>query len=221
MSNIKRQNDVIAVLDSDTCDILLRQFDEEQLLNEKVVKTVFDTFDNSSIDKVLLKVIILNNRYSAGLTDNPIGDEKKDDNKGQLLPVDVTTMAEHIFNNKSVLENVDSDEDLIKAVNTIRNVGDKYKYAYSFATKYCSHHNQLDFPIYDSYVEKVLLHFKRVDNFMKFKKEDLKKYEAFEDILLAFKQYYNLNEYSLKDIDRYLWQLGKKFFPRKYKSGGK
>ncbi|MDE8719163.1 hypothetical protein PZH37_19535, partial [[Eubacterium] siraeum] len=31
---------------------------------------------------------------------------------------------------------------------------------YSLATKYCSHHRPLDYPIYDSYVEKVLCYFR-------------------------------------------------------------
>ena len=27
---------------------------------------------------------------------------------------------------------------------------------------------------------------------------------------------YNIEEYSLKDLDRYLWQLGKKYFLNRY-----
>ena len=51
---------------------------------------------------------------------------------------------------------------------------------------------------------------------MNFSKQDLKEYKKFKEVLLAFKKYYNLNDYNLKDIDRYLWQLGKEYFPKKY-----
>lgn len=34
---------------------------------------------------------------------------------------------------------------------------------YSFATKYCSHHKALDYPIYDSYVVKLLCYFRDID----------------------------------------------------------
>lgn len=34
---------------------------------------------------------------------------------------------------------------------------------YSFATKYCSHHKPLDYPIYDSYVVKLLCYFRDID----------------------------------------------------------
>ena len=30
-------------------------------------------------------------------------------------------------------------------------------------------------------------------------------------------EFYKLDEYSLKDLDKYLWQAGKKYYPKKYK----
>ena len=80
---------------------------------------------------------------------------------------------------------------------------------YSFATKYCSHHNPLDFPIYDSYVERVLCYYRKCDRFAEFKNSELKNYNRFKDVLLAFKDYYDLDGFNLKEIDKYLWQLGK------------
>ena len=94
---------------------------------------------------------------------------------------------------------------------------DKEKNFYSFATKYCSHHNPIEYPIYDGYVEKILLHFYKQDNFSNFKKDDLKDYKKFKQTLLDFKKYYDIDEYNLKDIDRYIWQLGKEYLPKKYK----
>ena len=87
---------------------------------------------------------------------------------------------------------------------------------YSFATKYCSHHNPLEYPIYDSYVEKVLKHFRDRDGFSKFSNDDLKDYIRFKGTLVDFGKFYGLDQYNLKQIDKYIWQLGKRYFPKKY-----
>ena len=95
-------------------------------------------------------------------------------------------------------------------------INGKKKYFYSFASKYCSHHNQVEFPIYDSYVDIVLRYFRKADKFYNFKNEDLKDYCKFKNILLKFREYYGLQEFSLKELDKYLWQFGKFYFPKKY-----
>lgn len=95
-------------------------------------------------------------------------------------------------------------------------INGKKKTFYSFATKYCSHHNPLDFPIYDSYVDMVLRYFQKRDGFSIFNSSDLKSYEKFKRILIEFRKFYNLDKYSLKQIDQYLWLLGKDYFPRNY-----
>ncbi|WP_082797348.1 hypothetical protein [Neobacillus drentensis] len=87
---------------------------------------------------------------------------------------------------------------------------------YSFATKYCSHHNPTEFPIYDSYVDKALRYFREMDNFFHFKNDELKRYIEFKNILLQFRTFYELEPCTLKDIDKYLWLLGKEKFPNKY-----
>lgn len=58
--------------------------------------------------------------------------------------------------------------------------------------------------------------FKRKDKFENFKQSDLKNYSMYKNILLKFAKFYGITSYSLKDLDRYLWQLGKKHFPNKY-----
>ena len=47
-------------------------------------------------------------------------------------------------------------------------------------------------------------------------KEDLKKYERFLEIIHKFKQHYNLGNFSLRQIDIYLWLAGKEYFQNKY-----
>ena len=62
----------------------------------------------------------------------------------------------------------------------------------------------------------MLVYFKTKDKFAKFKRDDLKDYVKFKNILLEFKKFYNIEEYSLRDIDKYLWIAGKEYFPKKY-----
>lgn len=76
---------------------------------------------------------------------------------------------------------------------------------YSFASKYCSHHNPKDYPIYDSYVGKVLCYFEENDHFAGFKTKDLRDYEKFKGIIISFREFYGLEKYDLKQIDQYLW----------------
>ncbi len=85
---------------------------------------------------------------------------------------------------------------------------------YSFATKYCSHHRPELFPIYDRYVADVLMFLHRkYPDILKFKsRESLKDYATFVGAIETVRQNFGLQSYTYKDIDRYLWQLGKDFY---------
>ena len=151
---------------------------------------------NKDIRDILIKASTLNDFYSTNIY--------------SIFPV-----AKHILE-------LNIDERLLNAdislVNDIANVeiSGKHKFFYSFATKYCSHHKPTEFPIYDSFVENVLLYFSKKDKFLKIKRADLKDYSFFKNALISFSCYYGIDNYNLKDLDRYLWQLGKEYFPKKY-----
>lgn len=153
---------------------------------------------NNDINEILIKVATLNDFYSTHI-------------------LNIFKVAEHIKN----IENLDDrlqkgDEKLVKEIAKVglKKKGGKKIIFYSFATKFCSHHNDKDFAIYDRYVEKILMHFKKLDDFSKnfTKKEDLKEYSNFKSILFDFRVYYKLEDCNLKKLDRYLWQLGRKYF---------
>jgi hypothetical protein len=108
------------------------------------------------------------------------------------------------------------DVTLVNEIARVQMDNGTVKNLYSFATKYSSHHNSLEFPIYDSYVDKVLQHFRNTDRFYDFEKEDLKRYKEFKNILLKFRAFYMLESYNLKDIDKYLSLLGKDKLPNRY-----
>lgn len=151
---------------------------------------------NSEIADILLKASCLNDFYSTRIF--------------AIYPV-----AKRILSIKDLDKRLKSgDIKLVCELGSVK-IGDTKRYFYSFATKYCSHHNPIAFPIYDSYVERVLLYFNEVDKFSSFKKKDLKNYRKFKGILLDFQRYYKLERFNLKEIDRYLWLLGKEFFPKK------
>ena len=172
----------------------LDDYVEQEHALDKLFFGVFKT--NDTIENILIKCSVLNDFYSTNI-------------------FIVYPIAKHILG-------LNIDDRLNKhdptLVNDIANVtiSGKSKYFYSFASKYCSHHDPLNYPIYDSYVEKVLKYFKKKDKLIKFNNDDLKHYELFKQILLDFQKAYNIEEYNLKDLDRYLWQLGKKYFPNKY-----
>lgn len=150
--------------------------------------------ENKLIEDILIKCSTLNDFYSTNIF--------------SIFPV-----AKHIHQ-------LDIDKRLkegdLTLVNDIANVKELDRRFYSFASKYCSHHNPEQFPIYDSYVNKILMHFKRVDKFAKFTNNNLKDYVIFKKVLSDFKTYYSLEQYSLKELDKYLWLLGKEYFKKQY-----
>lgn len=153
---------------------------------------------NSDISDVLLKSSTLNDFYSTNIF--------------SIYPV-----AKHI-----VSLNIDErlrvgDVGLVGDIQHV-SVNGTMKNFYSFATKYCSHHNPLDFPIYDSYVDEVLRYFRKKDGFSDSTDSELKDYSNFKKALIDFRDFYHLDKYNLKQIDKYLWQLGKEYFPKKYKT---
>ena len=166
---------------------------QEQALN----KLFFELCpENTDIEDILLKVSTLNDFYSTNIF--------------SVYPV-----ARHIQSLNIDARLKSGDISLVNDIKQI-SIGGKIKNFYSFASKYCSHHNPKDFPIYDSYVDAVLRYYRDKDNFASFKNDDLKDYIHFKGALNNFRKFYGLEKYDLKQLDVYLWQLGKDYFPKKY-----
>lgn len=167
---------------------------ENYTLQEAALDKLFFVLapDNACMEDILLKASALNDFYSTNIF--------------SIFPV-----AKHILSLNIDGRLRQGDPTLVDAIKAVG--GRSY---YSFASKYCSHHNPLAYPIYDSYVDKVLRHFRDADGFCAFESEELKRYDRFKEIVLAFRTFYRLEQYTLKEIDQYLWQLGKAFFPKNY-----
>ncbi len=147
---------------------------------------------NFKIEDILIKCSALNDFYSTNI-------------------FDIHTVAQHILTLR-IDERLDKgDKTLVKDIAQVE-INGKDHFFYSFATKYCSHHQPLKYAIYDNYVEKVLLSLNKREHFANFKREELKDYETYMSAIRAFQQRYGLMEYTIKQLDQYLWQLGKWYF---------
>ena len=115
---------------------------------------------NDNLENILIKCSVLNDFYSTNI-------------------FKIYSVAVHILS-------LDIDERLSKGDPTLVDdiakvtISGKSKYFYSFASKYCSHHNPNEYPIYDSYVEKVLKYFRKQNPNFNFNNDDLKQYEKFK-----------------------------------------
>lgn len=121
---------------------------ENYVLQEKSLdKLFFITYpNNNEIEDILIKVSSLNDFYSTNIF--------------SVFPV-----AKHILNLDIDNRLKSNDETLVNDIANL-SINGKKKFFYSFATKYCSHHNPINFPIYDSYVDKILNYYKKKRSFL-------------------------------------------------------
>ena len=149
---------------------------------------------NDNIEDILIKCSSLNDFYSTNI-------------------FDIHTVAQHILSLHIDERLKDGDLSLVNDIAHVE-VNGKDHFFYSFATKYCSHHQPEQYAIYDNYVEKVLLSMnsRKHKPFANFKREDLKDYETYMSVIKAFQERFGLMGYNIKQLDQYLWQLGKWYF---------
>lgn len=209
MRNIVENN---SILDAPTEELVKKyidkfDLDERYKYGDGAIIKLFEAFpDNTSLEDIILKVSVINELYSTSI-------------------YSVFRVAQHILKcdvdenmragNPETVHQIATGHDIrTKKHNTEINF-------YSFATKYCNWHNQEDYSIYDSFVEKTLMAYKKRDGFSDFKKKDLKDFKKFHQVILDFVEYYNLKGNNLKgnnakDIDKFLWIYGKEKFPPSY-----
>jgi hypothetical protein len=145
---------------------------------------------NKDACDVLLKVTTINALYSTNI-------------------YAVVAVAEHI-----VKQDIDSaiaagSPDAVEQVARIQFKGqNKVHFYYSFASKYCSWHNQNAYPIFDRRVRNTLSKYKKQDKFDDFSTDELwcsSGYERFREIVSRFRTHYELNELNFKEIDKFLY----------------
>jgi len=198
--NIARRDD-IPYPSSEQVNVYLDKWDslenytaQESALNKLFWKTAPT---NNSLDDILVKVATLNDFYSTHIKS-------------------IFTVARHILQ-LGIDERLHlGDENIVDEIANVTMPNGKMRNEFSFATKYCSHHRADNYPIYDSYVDKLLCYFRDVDGFANFHRDDLRKFSVFKRTILEFRKFYSLEDFTVKEIDKYLWQLGKESSPNKY-----
>lgn len=211
-------------INKDVIEKCIKYFNGKYKKIEDSLTWVFNEYKkNSNINEVLIKVTTLNSLYGAGLRNS------KDENCDKKKTIDVVTMASHIVSmNKKIDELLYSkdENESFKAYKIIESGFDtnEYKKCYVFASKYCSWHNNDVFPIMDSRVKKELYKFIISKN-NEFNGDESKgrnigssgfyEYELFRSTCIEFRNHVNnfINppkEYTLKDLDKFLWVYGEK-----------
>jgi len=148
--------------------------------NESAIAKLFRTFpENKKFDHVLLKVTTLSE-----LGNSPLWDHYGVAKAIWLLDIDPLL-----------------NENSLGVIELITKVDAKL---YSFATKYCNWHKPDIYPIYDAYVWNMLKIYKKQHQFLCFQQKDLRNYQTLVRVLNEFKSFYGLNEFSFKQIDRFL-----------------
>jgi hypothetical protein len=115
-----------------------------------------------------------------------------------------------------------ADLSLVNEIATVKLNGVDSRNFYSFASKYCHFHNPA-YPIYDSFVEDVLVHYQIKSPFMPLEAErkadirkHLKNYKNFVAAIDSFKEKYGLHGIPNENIDHFLWGYGKEYYPKSY-----
>lgn len=176
--------------------------DERYYPADQAITKLFQTFpSNVHFEDILLKISVLNDLYSTNI-------------------YGTYAMAKHIQNLKIDRELMIGDPLVVNKISVGHEIRssktNKELNFYSFATKYCNWHNLEHYAIYDSFVEKILLEYKRLDNFSEFTRMDLRDFPTFKRVIQDFMRFYDLNGHNLKEIDKFLWIYGKEMFPAKY-----
>ena len=176
--------------------------DERYYPADQAITKLFQTFPaNVHLEDILLKISVLNDLYSTNI-------------------LGTFAMARHIQKLEIDKALKIGDPYLVNRIALGHNIRSskttKEMNFYSFATKYCNWHNLEQYAIFDSFVEKILMAYKKQDNFSKFSRAELRDFPTFRRVIRDFIHFYGLDGHNLKEIDKFLWIYGKEMFPARY-----
>ncbi len=151
---------------------------------------------NEKIEHVLAKVVTINALYHA-----------------RVLDVDLHALALHIHGIENLDEKLKRGD--LNVVDEIWKSKGTRQHYFSFATKFCSWHNQDAYAIYDTYMWEALCVYRKAKSGFAFKDAECKDYSCFHAVVKRFQATYDLGDCSLKKIDKFLWLLGSELIKAK------
>jgi hypothetical protein len=180
-----------------TCDLVFKhieQFDQgNPALTDQALTQLIAAFpDNHDAASVLLKATTINSLYATNI-------------------YAIFQVARHIYALNIDPKLAQGSLEVVDEIATIT-LKDKCKRNYSFATKYCSWHCPEIYPIFDSYVERLLWAYRQQDHFADYKRGETWHYPCYVEIIEQFRTHYCLGEFGFKELDKFLWQYGMEVF---------
>lgn len=200
----------------------IKSFDNECSKDEEVLKQVFSQHDNLRYEDILIKVIILNQLYSAGLNNN----ESSRSDRRNKKTMDIRKMAELItsFNiSRGVIpiEAYHNQAFLYKVIDDFcKFVPSDYKLPLSFISKFYSwtcianSNIEVDVPVVDKYVRGMIYYLGK-NRYIKSQVGSItqtslmKDYKSFRHSYFIIKNAVDESNLTCKEFDKYLWQFGK------------
>lgn len=165
---------------------------------EKALEWLFKIYPaNTELNAIIIKITCLDSFYGTNLTKS----YKIHEVAQEILKLDFDSRVQK------------GDISLVDDLATFGADKGKPKIL-SFASKYCVWHNngvygKDSFVILDSIVKSKLKEFNKIYKFSeKFGDKDLENYAKYKEILECFRKFFGL-QCSLREIDWYLWRLGK------------
>jgi hypothetical protein len=202
MDNLQASTDTVYEPTTDRVLAACDEFDRQNGILEQALEDLFRQYPhNVNNPHVLLKVAALNALYYTRI-------------------LAVQDIARHIYERGRDVDSalaLGSPEivDTIARV-TISATG-LTRWNYSFATKYCSWHNQQSYPIWDSRVKAYLtwLRHQPSGSFISRSPDSWRHYREFVDMVKSLCHVYNLDRLSFKQIDKFLYTEGEKVIATK------
>ena len=173
-----------------------KQFEQKNSEDEEAIKELCKIFPgNKDYKGVLLKSIVINKLYSTQI-------------------IAIKNVARHIFDLDIDARLNQGDVQVVDQIAKLT-INGKGRRNYAFATKYCSFHNPSSYPIYDSFVDKVLRAYQRQDRFSPQPLGNLKDYRRFKEVLQEFVNFYGLGKPSARELDYFLYGFGNEKFAKR------
>jgi hypothetical protein len=160
---------------------------------DEAISKLFQAFPyNQKIEDVWLKVVALNGLYNTNI----------------YATYDV---AKRIYELNIEAQLEQRSPEVVNQIALVKIRG-KTRRNYSFASKYCSWHVPDAYPIYDSFVERLIWEYEKRDRFAQLRRTDLQDYPRYKETIESFRDFYGLAQFDFKKLDKFLWLYGKEVF---------